>query len=577
MLRHSHFKHSRRDVWICPKFFFSANGPILNVVCGYCGITCPRTSSKSHFEEAHGAPQCSGSAAMFFRTEDFRQHLIHSHAATPSPFLDQLIKRAHRKAKRQVPIPDESAIETQSLLMTSRKHLEDVIVLQNFLIKNLDKGADDYEQRLATCEAYKLKLERDLAAISSGSPLAGVNGANDERHDPIVQPDLASLMHIPNTYDKAPPALPSPTHISDIASGQDPGWHWGNDPTSTNFGHSAPVESGLRVLDGSLRSLLPTKELENVHNGSMNDGRRGSSFDFQERSEVEREEFPLGQFSQFSESEDARLDRVRRIAGLVTLSKSNSSIDERREECPPDRYSQGFDREHRAQSRTPTHAAPSVWNPPLSAVVDIETDLGVSQRQAEIQETSQSQGNHASGLFATLFRVLVRRCRPKLRQSYSRLEWRCSCGQQFWGDFKNDEPEKLHRLVSELQQHGFAVDTTTKTTTALDTSSTTGNSTSSQNTATSASTSSPNSSPSTSGAVTKSISATPSSTTSPAVRQTTVSAPTTLQSIGKPVYLELCINRSSRVTQLGEIIIVDGRGKQLINTDLELFGKCSVY
>lgn len=51
------------------------------------------------------------------------------------------------------------------------------------------------------------------------------------------------------------------------------------------------------------------------------------------------------------------------------------------------------------------------------------------------------------------------------------------------------------------------------------------------------------------------------------------SAPSSLSSLGKPVYLELCINTKLRtnVTQLAEIVIVDGMGQQLITTDVELF------
>jgi len=46
---------------------------------------------------------------------------------------------------------------------------------------------------------------------------------------------------------------------------------------------------------------------------------------------------------------------------------------------------------------------------------------------------------------------------------------------------------------------------------------------------------------------------------------------TYLQRIGKPVYLELCIDASRYTTLLGEIVIVDGMGQQLIHTDVELF------
>jgi hypothetical protein len=225
----------------------------------------------------------------------------------------------------------------------------------------------------------------------------------------------------------------------------------------------------------------------------------------------------------------------------------------------------------------------SFWDLPPSDVVNIKGNLDLNLCHSEDEESAQSQGNHTQRLrpyylgrkLSKLFQGLTHWCRPTPRSNHSRLEWHCGCGQHFWGDFKSDEPEKLLRLAFELQQHGFAVDTTMKTgTTASGTPSTAGTTTSSQNTTTSASTSSPNACPSTSTTSKAGMLATPSGTTPPAVRQTTISASASLLSIGKPVYLELCINRSSRVTQLGEIIIVDGRGQQLINTDLELFGKC---
>lgn len=91
------------------------------------------------------------------------------------------------------------------------------------------------------------------------------------------QPDLASPMPIPNVQDAVPPPLPPPTHIPDITSGQDSGWQWGNDPASTDFGRSAPVKPGSSLLGGGLKSPPHAKELDHVQNGSIDDGRRGSS------------------------------------------------------------------------------------------------------------------------------------------------------------------------------------------------------------------------------------------------------------------------------------------------------------
>jgi hypothetical protein len=55
------------------------------------------------------------------------------------------------------------------------------------------------------------------------------------------------------------------------------------------------------------------------------------------------------------------------------------------------------------------------------------------------------------------------------------------------------------------------------------------------------------------------------------------SAPSSLSSLGKPVYLELCVNTDLRtqITRLVEIMIVDGMGRQLITTDVELFASIS--
>jgi hypothetical protein len=126
-------------------------------------------------------------------------------------------------------------------------------------------------------------------------------------------------------------------------------------------------------------------------------------------------------------------------------------------------------------------SAPSVSNPPVSAVIDTVKDLGVSQCHAENQVTAQSQETHTpelrtyhlEGKFITLLQILTRWFRSAPGRNHSRLEWRCYCGQQFWGDFKNDESEKLHRLVSDLQQHGFIVNIAMNTTNPSSTSSTT--------------------------------------------------------------------------------------------------------
>ena len=83
-------------------------------------------------------------------------------------------------------------------------------------------------------------------------------------------------MPIPKVQESVPPPLPPPTHIPEISTGQDPGWQWGNDPSSVDFGRSAAVNPGSSLLGGELRSPLHAKELEHTRHASMDDSRRGS-------------------------------------------------------------------------------------------------------------------------------------------------------------------------------------------------------------------------------------------------------------------------------------------------------------
>ena len=47
----------------------------------------------------------------------------------------------------------------------------------------------------------------------------------------------APALAIPGArFDQAPPPLPPPRYIDELAAGSDPGWAWGNDPKGGNFG-----------------------------------------------------------------------------------------------------------------------------------------------------------------------------------------------------------------------------------------------------------------------------------------------------------------------------------------------------
>jgi hypothetical protein len=229
---HRHFEHSRGDVWICEALRSSKGAFVEGVaqhedgqtsaeiydVCSHCGIPCPRRDRNSHMREVHRASRCR---ELYFRHEDLRQHLINSHAATPNPFMSRLVDHAHRKAPNQILPSSELVQRVHSYMMSSREDLENDIRSENSLIESLDGGANDYEQTLAAFKEDKLYLELALAAMSSARPLAGLNGASDERRDQILEPDLASSIPIPSAQGAVPLASPPPTQISDIASGQD--------------------------------------------------------------------------------------------------------------------------------------------------------------------------------------------------------------------------------------------------------------------------------------------------------------------------------------------------------------------
>lgn len=133
-------------------------------------------------------------------------------------------------------------------------------------------------------------------------------------------------------------------------------------------------------------------------------------------------------------------------------------------------------------------------------------------------------------------------CRPTLRDNYTRLEWHDRRGREYWADFAGSEA-CINSLAADLQQDGFVMDNITTTTPT---------------------TVSRQPTHPTLPAV-----AAPPSAPSP-VTQTSASA-TSFRSVGKPVYLELCIMYDSTHARLGEVTIVDGQGQQLLETDVQLF------
>jgi hypothetical protein len=63
--------------------------------------------------------------------------------------------------------------------MATRDELEDDILFQNVLIESLDIGADDYGEKLAAFEATKKDLERQMAALNTSGPPAGLDASSD--------------------------------------------------------------------------------------------------------------------------------------------------------------------------------------------------------------------------------------------------------------------------------------------------------------------------------------------------------------------------------------------------------------
>ncbi|KAK5116656.1 hypothetical protein LTR62_007330 [Meristemomyces frigidus] len=74
----------------------------------------------------------------------------------------------------------------------------------------------------------------------------------------------ASPMAIPRAHDPVPPPLPPPSHIPDIQYGHDPGWKWGNDPSTSDFGQPASIKAGSSLLGGSFHAGREEKERDMV-------------------------------------------------------------------------------------------------------------------------------------------------------------------------------------------------------------------------------------------------------------------------------------------------------------------------
>ena len=145
---------------------------------------------------------------------------------------------------------------------------------------------------------------------------------------------------------------------------------------------------------------------------------------------------------------------------------------------------------------------------------------------------------------AMALRAITRWCRPRLQPNHTRLEWQCCCGEEFWGDHRNELG--VHGLASELEQDRYRVNTVTTHTTSA--------------------------SRQTGQLSSAALRYAPTTNTPPRISaQTACLDPSDLSALGKAVFLELCIPIDFLAHKLVEIEIIDSMGRKLIDTDVELF------
>lgn len=93
------------------------------------------------------------------------------------------------------------------------------------------------------------------------------------RYTTLPATAAAKPMVIPHAEELAPPPLPPPSHIPEMATGQDPGWQWGQD--SSDFGRPASAKQNSGLLGARCTRPDMDHEYPPYHVGE--DLRRGSS------------------------------------------------------------------------------------------------------------------------------------------------------------------------------------------------------------------------------------------------------------------------------------------------------------
>ncbi|KAK5737380.1 hypothetical protein LTR17_006799 [Elasticomyces elasticus] len=113
--------------------------------------------------------------------------------------------------------------------------------------------------------------------MSSSTPSIRIS-QHRYRSSPTYPSSFASApMAIPRAQESVPPPLPPPSYIPELSAAHDPGWQWGNDPDSSDFGRAASVKPGSSLLGGSFHGFKKEHESNIYALRAAADARRGSS------------------------------------------------------------------------------------------------------------------------------------------------------------------------------------------------------------------------------------------------------------------------------------------------------------
>lgn len=175
-----------------------------------------------------------------------------------------------------------------------------------------------------------------------------------------------------------------------------------------------------------------------------------------------------------------------------------------------------------------------------------------------------------------LLRSVSRVLRSQVPSGYTRMEWTCSCGHQMYGDYIGPGMESFCRKLENMQYKGEIM--ALGHSIAMESVSRPANPCSDASVSATAVHHIRAASTSTSSNKSESGSENPSGDLSGSSSLTQISSSTSISLPSSEIapiqsYLELCVNRNKYLTRIGEIPLVDARGKFLVQSDCELFGR----